>query len=573
MFPNIVIIVFVILVTISAIGPGIALFILLRNRRIGDGGREKPKSNTLPVKSDNLKELERLRTAFYTNITHEFRTPLTVISGMASMIEENPADTSEAVDMIKRNSSSLLTLVNQMLDLSKLDAGAMKVNMIQGDVTTYINYIVETLTSFAMQEGITLDCQHEHSPFEMDYDAEKLMHVISNLVANGIKFTPEDGKVEVWTHMTKAGGVEQFHISVRDTGIGIGREHIPYIFSRFYRVEDTALKTSKGTGVGLALTKDLVELMNGEIDVRSATGQGATFVVTLPVTRIALPDTYDVEPDEIRLASDAYVSGQAPKATAAETAIVDTDIPLVLVIEDSPDVAKFIGKSLKSKYRVDYAADGEEGIEKALELIPDVVVTDVMMPKKDGFEVCDTLKKDERTSHIPIIVLTAKADMGSKLEGLETGADAYMSKPFEQEELLVRIRKLLELRKALQKRYGSGQFIEDAQDGAHIEDAFIQKLTDVVRDNLDDADFGSVHLARAMTLSRSQLHNKIKALTGRSTAIYIRYIRLLESKRLLKDPELNVSEVAYDVGFKDPAYFTRCFKEEFGMSPTEYRED
>ena len=557
---------------ITTIGLGIALFNTRRRVRSGDKGSDTPDQPSRLAGPDGFDELERLRTSFYTNITHEFRTPLTVISGMASMIEENPDEAGEAVDMIKRNSASLLTLINQMLDLSKLDAGAMKVSMIKGDVTAYINYIIETLTAFATQEGITLQCQHEHNPFEMDYDGEKLMQVVSNLVANGIKFTPRGGKVVLWTHMTQAGGVEQFHISVRDTGIGIGREHLQYIFSRFYRVEDTALKTSKGTGVGLALTKDLVALMNGEIDVQSATGQGATFVVTLPVTRNAAPDHYTVGADEIRLASAAYVSGVAPTATSDETAIIDTEIPLVLVIEDNPDVASYIGKSLKSSYRVDFAADGAEGIDKALDLVPDIVISDVMMPKKDGFEVCDTLKKDERTSHVPIIMLTAKADMQSKIAGLERGADAYMSKPFNRDELTVRIRKLLETREMLQKRYSSGQLIDEGQEGAVIEDAFIRRLTDVVLEHLDDADFGSVHLARAMTLSRSQLHNKIKALTGRSTAIYVRYIRLLEARKLLKDPELNVSEVAYDVGFKDPAYFTRCFKEEFGMAPTEYRE-
>lgn len=548
----------------------------MAKRRFARPLPEAPQAETpLTQMSDaeRLQELERLRTAFYTNITHEFRTPLTVISGMAALIDENPEQSKEAVQMIRRNSQGLLTLVNQMLDLSKLDSGAMKLNMIKGDVTSFLNYIVESLSVFADQEGISLTCQHDMSPYIMDYDPEKLMQIVSNLVSNGIKFTPESGSVEVWTHETNVGGVEQFHISVRDTGIGIGTEHLQYIFSRFYRVEDTAIKVSKGTGVGLALTKDLVELMGGQIDVRSATGKGATFIVTLPVTRDAVEEEYALKADDVRAASAAYVDGDSPTPTSAESVIVDPEIPLVLIVEDNPDVATYISRCLKPHYRIDHAPDGEAGIAKAVEIVPDIVISDVMMPKKDGFEVCDSLKSDERTSHIPIILLTARADMDSKIEGLQKGADAYMSKPFEKEELLIRIKNLLDLRILLQGRYTSGDVIAKDSDEMVVEDAFILRLNEMIDKHIDDADYSGDLLARDMTLSRSQLHNKIKALTGRSTALYVRYVRLIKARKLLKNQDFNISEVAYDVGFKDPAYFTRCFKDEFKMSPSEYREN
>ncbi len=543
----------------------------MHNTKEGNNNKES-RAKPHELDADQLKELSRLRTAFYTNITHEFRTPLTVITGMAGMIEENPEQVPEAVAMIKRNSASLLTLINQMLDLSKLEAGAMALKMIRGDVIAYINYVVESLHSFGEVHGIDLQCHHETSSFEMDYDPEKLMHVLSNLIANGIKFTPKGGYVEVWTRCTNAGGVEEFHISVRDSGIGIGVEHLPYIFDRFYRVEDTALKTSKGTGIGLALTKDLVELMEGDIDIQSATGKGATFIVTLPVTRDAEPDMYDLTVEDVRSASASYVTGHLSVMPQMKEYAEDDPLPVVLVVEDNPDVARYIGACLSKKYNVDFAGDGEAGIERAKHTVPDLVVTDVMMPKKDGFELCATLKSDQRTSHIPIVMLTAKADMESRIEGLEKGADAYLNKPFHKEELLVRLRKLLELRKSLQVRYMSGEAIDTSSaDSPKIEDAFITKLNEVIHAHLDDSEFGILHIARAMMLSRAQLHNKIKALTGRSTGLYVRFVRLVASRELLKNPELNISEIAYDVGFKDPAYFTRCFKEEFGKAPSEFR--
>jgi len=538
-----------------------------------EGEKANSNKNKRPeFDAKQLEELSRLRTTFYTNITHEFRTPLTVITGMAGMIEENPAYTKEAVAMIKRNSASLLTLINQMLDLSKLDSGAMTLKKIRGDVIAYVNYIVESLHSFAELHGVDLQAHHETHEFDMDYDPEKLMHVLSNLIANGIKFTPKGGYVEVWTRWTNAGGVEEFHISIRDSGIGIGIEHVPYIFDRFYRVEDTAIKTSKGTGIGLALTKDLVELMEGAIDVQSATGKGATFIVTLPVTRDAELDTYSVTVDDVRSASASYVTGHLSVVPKHEQFAEDDPKPVVLVVEDNADVARYIGACLSKEYNVDFAADGAIGVDRAVETVPDIVVTDVMMPVKDGFELCTQLKSDPRTSHIPIVMLTAKADMISRIEGLEHGADAYLNKPFNKEELLVRLRKLLELRKSLQARYMSGVALNtSSSDSPKIEDKFITKLNDVIHENIDDSEFGIMKVARSMTLSRAQLHNKIKALTGRSTGLYIRYIRLLEACKLLANPELHVSEVAYDVGFKDPAYFTRCFKEEFGKAPSEFR--
>ena len=525
--------------------------------------------------SERIKELERLRTALYTNITHEFRTPLTVISGMADMIVEDPAQSAHAVEMIKRNSRSLLTLINQMLDLSKLDSGAMETHFIQGDIVSYITYIVESLSSFADQQDVILECIHEANEFEMDHDPEKTMQILSNLISNGIKFTPKDGTVEVWTKVLTRDGGQAFQITVRDSGIGIGVEHVPHIFDRFYRIEDTALKTSKGTGIGLALTKDLVDLLGGEIEVQSATGKGATFFVTLPVTRNAPKETYSVSREDIQMASDTYSSGRFAEADEnihAEPHL-NSNRPTVLVIEDNEDVATYIESCLKRDYVVEYAPDGEAGIEMATEIVPDLVVTDVMMPKKDGFEVCKTLKADERTSHIPIVLLTARADHESKIEGLGTGADAYLSKPFDKEELLVRLKKLLELREVLRERYSAGIVTSGRGDTPPSkEDLFIQKLNNTILDNLDDTEFGILQLTRAMALSRAQLHNKIKALTGRSTGLYMRYVRLTKAREFLKTkPDLNISEIAYDVGFKDPAYFTRCFTDEYGMPPSEAR--
>ena len=511
-----------------------------------------------------LQEINSFKTKLYTNITHEFRTPLTVILGMADMIEQ-PLHTKE---MIQRNSQGLLHLVNQMLDLSKLESGSLKLDLIQADVVPYIKYLLESFQSFASTKGISLVLIKAPDSVVMDFDEIKIKSVISNLLFNAIKFSKENGQVALRL-LEEKGHLE---IRVKDNGIGIPPDKLPYIFDSFYQVDDSSTRQAEGTGIGLTLTKELVELMGGKISVQSPApdGEGTEFAVSLPLTMGALtglPDTthFEKETSQIRMM-------QAEAGSTTKSA----DLPLLLIIEDNPDLVTYIQACLRGRYTFAWAENGAIGIEKAREIIPDVIISDVMMPEKDGFEVCRTLKNDMLTSHIPIVLLTARIDDESRLEGLGAGADAYLSKPFLKEELFIRMEKLLELRRNLKARYAGGSTdivsTNTISDPPTLDGLFLQKIRDLVEANLDVTSFGNTQLAAAMLVSESQLFRKVKALTGRSTAIHIRSIRLQKAKEMLLDPGLTVSEIAYKTGFSDPSYFARTFSKEFGRTPTEFRK-
>lgn len=615
-----------------------------------------------------LAELDEMKSRFFTNISHEFRTPLTVIAGMANKLIKQPERrTREAMEMFRRNSYNLLNLVNQILDLRKLESGRLQVNLIQSDVVVYLRYIFESFHSLAQGKKIQAHFLCEEEAILMDYDPEKLLRILSNLLSNAIRFTPEGGDVYVmirrqesgirrqesgirgqesgiggqalaersrsqgarseergagsekpWNHETmkqraQESGVRSqgtkgkepqqptshqlpadfdsaqsaftpsipspitphpsLLLQIKDTGIGIPAEKLPHIFNRFYQVDDSSTRAGEGTGIGLALCKELVKLLGGEIKVSSKVEQGTVFTVTLPITREA---PFVEQPDNLNSVANIPMTGTTArtfsKPQVAETGDNDK-LPLVLLIEDNEDVIQYLIACLAGQYNIATAQDGEEGIERAIELIPDVIVSDVMMPKKDGFAVCDTLKKDKRTSHIPIILLTAKADAQSRISGLQKGADDYLTKPFNEEELQIRLQNLLDTRQKLQEYFQSNQPLPtDLPEEVSQEDEFIQTLKRELEAHLDEEDFGILQLCRAVGMSRSQLHRKIKALTGRSTSLFIRSVRLQKAKTLLETTNLNISQVAYEVGFRDPTYFSRTFAEEFGVNPRESRK-
>lgn len=539
----------------------------------------------LAEKNENLKELDQLKTLFFTNITHEFRTPLTVILGMAEQIKKSPEKWLEkGVTMIQRNGNGLLNLISQMLDLSKLEAGKLHLNMVQGDVIKYLKYIAESFHSLIESKSIRFHFLSEDSSIQMDYDPDKLLSIISNLLSNAIKFTPEGGNIYLIVGTFDTLGVSKFDtlgvsktprvsIKVKDSGQGIPEDQLPYIFDRFYQAEgpNQALYRSRSSGIGLALTKELVKLFGGDINVESQVGEGTTFLVSMPISRNASP-LQKVQDIDISLQVDSAESQLNQDESDLLPEQTDEQLPRLLIVEDSSDVAQFLVACLEGKYLLDIAWDGQEGIEKAIEQVPDIIISDVMMPRKDGLELCQTLKTDPRTSHIPIILLTAKVDIASRIKGLERGADAYLPKPFEQRELFVRLEKLLELRRNLHQRYASLDNIPPSDDKAiQQEDEFIIKVQIAVNDHLDDENFGITELCREVGLSRTQVHHKIKALTGRSTSHYVRSIRLHKAKKMLETTDLNVSEIAYEVGFRDPKYFSRTYRAEFGQNPKEVR--
>ncbi|MBK9337917.1 MAG: response regulator [Lewinellaceae bacterium] len=572
------------------------------------------------AESERLKELDAVKTRLYTNITHEFRTPLTVISGMSDQIRENPSEwLDQGTRMIKRNSNRLLDLVNQMLDLAKLESGKMALHLQPGDVVGYLRYLVESFHSYAQSKGVQIHFLSDAETLDMHFDPERLQQVVGNLISNAVKFTPAGGHVYLDLRFEntdsglknggangrlKAAGDSRLVIRVRDTGVGIPEEHLPYVFDRFYQASpgipaanngssDASYRAEGGTGIGLALTRELVKLMGGEIVVKSQASKGAEFVVTLPIRQDA--ENARTTHDDWRLEREnaagyppfsfenqientvEIVSPAAGKPATGKSP--STESPLILLAEDNPDVVSYLASCLAGDYRLAVARDGQEAIEIANEIVPDLLVTDVMMPRKDGFEVCRTLRADARTSHIPIVMLTAKADMDSKLEGLEHGADAYLAKPFNKAELRLRIRKLLEMRQKLQQHYLAAAGLTEgsiAQKDLPVlsgeEDRFVRKVREIVERHLDNSAFDVEQLCREMAMSHSQLHRKLSALTGLAATKFVRHVRLSKARELLQDPATTISAVAYDTGFTDPSYFGRVFRQELGMSPQEWRE-
>ncbi|MBC3757221.1 response regulator [Hyunsoonleella sp. SJ7] len=518
------------------------------------------------AESKKLKEIDQLKNSLYTNITHEFRTPITVIQGMAETLEENQSkssDTAKSLHLIKENSSSLLKMVNDMLDLTKLESAEIDVDLVQMEVVNYIQYIFESFESMAKEKQIDYVFYSEINQLYIDVDAEKLATIVKNLIVNAIKFTEDRGKIIC--HLKTED--KTLMIKIIDDGIGIPKADLPNVFEKFYQVKNYTSPQFKGTGIGLALTKELVKLMGGQIKVNSEEGKGSEFTVTLPISNQAHISTKKVE-------VHAESSASLAKATIADDQNVpipiDEKSAIALIIEDNKDVAYYLKTCLEKDYKILLAEDGEKGIEIAKTYIPDIIISDVMMPKKNGFEVCATLKTELVTNHIPIILLTAKASDKDRIEGLTHGADAYLVKPFNKKELFARIGQLIQLRKTMIEKFSQEDFrafIE--RKDKEPQTLFIQQVVKLVNTSLDDSDFDSAKLAEKMHLSESQLYRKIKATTNRSTAVFIRSIRLNKAKILLQTSDKTISEIAYEVGFKDPSWFSRAFKKEFGKSPTE----
>lgn len=533
-----------------------------------------------------VKELDTLKTQLYANITHEFRTPLTVILGMANQVKAEPEKyLDNGVDMIVRNGKNLLNLVNEMLDLSKLEEGKMTLHLVNGDVINFLRYVVESFQSLAAGQQKQFHFLSDTDELVVAYDTEKLRQIISNLLSNALKFTEAHGNVYVSISQEPStkNNYTTLVLKVKDTGIGIPENQVPHIFDRFYQLDNSATRKAEGTGIGLALTKELVKLMNGTIAVKSpAVGatKGTEFTITLPLQKASVEDVAATVPLQIKepaMRMDA-VSKEPVLLNYESTG--DTT-PLILLVEDNVDVVAYTASCLP-QYKLAVGKDGKEGFDIAVELVPDLIITDVMMPLIDGFEMCRRLRQDERTSHIPIIMLTAKADLQSKLEGLEKGADVYLEKPFHKEELLLRIKKLLELRKNLQQYYSKQIGITDKTETSSKEEvalmteekaehAFVKKVRELVEANFTNYEFSVEQLCRLIFMSHSQLHRKLEALTGCSPNKFIRIIRLTKAKELLADPAVSIAAIALDCGYNDPGYFARVFKQEYGITPQEWR--
>jgi len=526
------------------------------------------------LETEKLREVDQLKSNFFANISHEFRTPLTLILGPAEKIlsKSSDKDITKEASFIKRNSKRLLQLVNQLLDLSKLDSGRLKLEASLRNIVTFVKGAALSFESLSESKDIMLKIKCSSDLIEVYFDRDKMMKIMSNLLSNAFKFTPVGGKVSISIIEASDNTVE---IKIRNTGIAIAKEELPKLFDRFYQVDSSQTKEHQGTGIGLALTKELVELHHGSIRVDSEIGKWTEFTIDLPLGREHLKDgeiiTADetIDQKEIPVEEEEYYDVKTIADTDADT---DASKTVILVVEDNYDMREYIKESLGGHYEVEEAVNGEQGVRIAEKTIPDLIISDLMMPKMDGNELTRILKNDERTSHIPVIILTAKSGQENKIEGLETGADDYLTKPFDIQELKVRVENLINIRKKLQEKFSKiGSRTSEIKEKKfyNIDEKFMLKVGEVIEKHISEEEFDIQGFCKEVAMSRSHLHKKLKALTGKSTSLYIRAVKMMKAKKMIEDHTGNISEIAYSLGFSSPAYFSRCFKEEFGYPPSE----
>lgn len=518
------------------------------------------------LKAERLQEVDDRKTRLFANIAHEFRTPLTLINGMAELMHNNPnQQIRDRAEIIRHNANRVLRLVDQMLNLALLEAGSMTVDTIQSNVTDFLRYIFHSFKGLSEHRHVRLHFLPEAGHYMMDFDPEKLEELVGNLLSNALKYTPAGGDVYLSTHASVS-EPEQFIIKVKDTGIGIPADKLGFIFDRFYRVETKEQPYEEGSGIGLTLVREYIKLLGGEISVESKPGQGTEFTMALPVTRTA--------PIQELIATDTKSNMVAAPMdrTLADDESHDISFPQILVIEDNQEVIHYLQLILGDKFRLRSAGNGEEGISQALEHIPDLILSDVMIPGKNGFEVCRMLKNDFRTCHIPIVLLTALADRDSRITGLEHGADAYLTKPFNKQELLLCLRNQLIQREKLRIKFTSPHHDHEKEPTAGFDELFLKKAKDILEKEYARESFGIEELCMAMGISRVQLHRKLIAITGQSASHFIRSFRLEKAKELLRNTIKLVSEIAYETGFSDANYFSRVFSQEFGAPPSDFRK-
>lgn len=529
---------------------------------------ERGKHEALEV--DRLTELNAVKTKLYTNVTHEFRTPITLILGMADQLNTANPKTNRTVSIIKRNAGKLLWLVNQMMSLAKLESGKINKTNIQTDIVSFLYILIDSFLPEADSKKIKLLFKPSIPKLEMDFDPPKMEEVITNLVMNAIQNTEEGGQILVYLEVlskpsASKDGIEKFiQLRVEDSGVGIPGEQLGKIFDRFYQVKDEPKYHREGSGIGLSLVQENIRLMEGSISVQSTTGSGSRFIVNIPLTHDAPRKSFAL--------SNAYQEKANDKTQTSITRDYSNSASRsqLLIIEDHVEMISYLESILRNEYLILSAKNGLIGLQKAMEFVPDIIICDVMMPKMDGFEFLQKLKTNIRTSHIPVVMLTAKVDMMSKHEGLERGAEVYLTKPFNEKELRIRLKKLIEQREKLQQRYVSFNMSKFAKDTSNfIEDQFFEKVHEILEEHIDNSKFGVQELGRSLGLSRTQLYRKFSALTNIAVDKYIRKYRLHKAMNLLKTTDLNMSEIALEVGITSPAYFSRVFKKEFGISPRE----
>jgi len=528
------------------------------------------------TEAEKMHELDHAKSAFFANISHEFRTPLTLISGTVDTLkkkERNSNLRTEAYELIEKNASKLLELIHKLLDLSKLESGKLKVEPKPGNITDFLESLTGSFISLFESKEIFYQTELPEEKIYAYFDAPKLEMIFSNLLSNAYKFTSEGGEV-IFLAKIKVAGQDclKLTVSVRDTGIGIPNDKLDHIFERFYQEESSKSRAYEGTGIGLSLVKELTTLMDGKVSVTSKPGKGSVFKVELLLKNVG-PHEMNTINDRVAAINESptieYKSHESNLKNRNESSI--SDKTKILVVEDNIDLRKFIRGQLENDFIILEAENGLTGYQTALSTLPDLIVSDVMMPDMDGFSLCEKLKREDITSHIPIILLTARADMGSRLEGLGMGADDYLTKPFKIEELSARIKNLLESRRKLRERYRNSFSLNPGEITAtSMEEKFVEKLLSIMEKHHADPEFDVETLGREIGMSRTNLYRKLKAIINQHPTEFIQTYRLKKAVMLLKCHSGNISDVAYSLGFNSLTYFTRIFKKHYGVTPSEY---
>ncbi|WP_052694893.1 substrate-binding domain-containing protein [Hymenobacter sp. AT01-02] len=544
------------------------------NQQLGQQNEEiRSQRNQLQEFAERAKVETEAKLRFFTNFSHELRTPLTLILGpveeMLTSGPELPAAQRHDLSLVRRNAQRLLQLVNQLMDFRKIDVGKMPVRATEGNLVAFVREIMDVFEKPARQRGITLRFLPAEPVIPLWFDVNVLDKVFFNLLSNALKFTPERGQITVSIQRVPAEG--NVRVSVEDTGRGISEQDRAHIFEWFYQGQQS---TAKGSGMGLALALGLTRLHLGQLSFTSRPGQGSTFVVTLPLVLPAAMKSV-VAPTlatPIFALDEGLAMSSAVAAPLPQVVSSTSSEALVLVIEDNPDVNAFLAQKLQPHFQLTTAFDGATGLRLAAETIPDVIVCDVMLPELSGLEVVAQLKGDWRTSHIPVILLTARNAPEQQVEGVQAGADLYLTKPFNPAFLLESVRTLLSNREKQREHFRRELSVDTATVAPQrVDQKFLADLTAIVEANLTRSDLSVEDVARSMGISRVQLYRKVKAVLGTGVTDFIQGIRLTKARQLLLDDDLTIAEVAYQLGFSSPSYFSTSFKARYQVSPSEFR--
>lgn len=517
-------------------------------------------------RNESRDKLDKLKSHFFADISHELRTPLTLILGqIESVLETATSDDRAKLTIAQKHGTRLLLLTDQLLELSMLDAHNIQLRTSEHNIVSFIKSLVLSFEPIATSRDITLEFNSSDDQIYTSFDPDRLEQAICNLISNAFKFTGSPGVITVDVMKEDE---EFIQIRVGDNGPGIDAGDLSLIFSRFYRGEGAVKRKNQGAGIGLAITKELVELHKGTITAENKLPSGAVFTLRLPLIHSIKDETSITSRAGAGLAASMLPLDDSMDIINGKVMETDT---VILVIEDNEDVRAFIRQQLQDEYFIKETSDGIQGISVAQECIPDLIITDLMMPGADGFEVCQKLRSDLRTSHIPIIMLTARSGITDKLEGFEKGIDEFLTKPFNSQELRARIKNLLVQRTLLRSRFSTSTVFKPSEiTTVPIDQVFLKKVLSLIETNLADHTYNIDLMAKEMNMSLSQLNRKLHALVGQPAGHILRSMRLQRAADLLKQKAETVAGICYAVGFNDHAYFSRAFKKQFGCTPSEY---